>query len=117
MPRFNDEFSHPAREAGSAFVPLLGVNLDRHLCERHERVVGKDNQVAFQGLFLQLPGGLTSLSLREGESEGVETSGWFDLDHTWTALLGSLYRGRQTDRSAPDPVSGLRDRASQQTGR
>ena len=56
MPRFNDEFSHPAREAGSAFVPLLGVNLDMHLCERHERVVGKDNQVAFQGLFLQLPG-------------------------------------------------------------
>ena len=51
MPRFNDEFSHPAREAGSAFVPLLGVNLDMHLCERHERVVGKDNQVAFQGSY------------------------------------------------------------------
>jgi len=55
MPAFNAEFSHPARESGSAFVPLAGIDLDDYLCERHERVVGKDNCVRFAGLQLQIP--------------------------------------------------------------
>ena len=55
MPRFNARFSHPSREPGSAFVPLAGIDLDDYLCERHERVVGKDNSVTFEGLSLQLP--------------------------------------------------------------
>jgi len=55
MPRFNEEFSHPAREQGNAFVPLAGINLDDYLCEQYERVVGKDNNVQFETLTLQLP--------------------------------------------------------------
>jgi hypothetical protein len=55
MPKFNQEFSHPAREHGNAFVPLAGINLDDYLCEQVERVVGKDNSVQFQRLSLQLP--------------------------------------------------------------
>lgn len=55
LPAFNAEFSHPAREAGSAFVPLAGINLDDYLCERYERVVRKDNCVQFEGLSLQIP--------------------------------------------------------------
>jgi len=55
IPAFNTEFSHPARETGSAFVPLAGINLDDYLCERYERVVGKDNCVKFEGLSLQIP--------------------------------------------------------------
>jgi hypothetical protein len=55
MPRFNQEFSHAAREQGGAFVPLAGLNLDDYLCEQYERVVGKDNSVQFEGLSLQLP--------------------------------------------------------------
>jgi len=55
MPAFNEEFSHPARETGDAFVPLAGVNLDDYLCERYERVVRKDNCVQFKKLTLQLP--------------------------------------------------------------
>lgn len=55
MPAFNKEFSHPAREKGSAFVPLAGVNLDDYLCERYERVVRKDNCVRFNNLNLQIP--------------------------------------------------------------
>jgi hypothetical protein len=54
-PAFNREFSHPAREAGSAFVPFLGGNLDDVLCEQYERTVGKDNCIRFDGLVLQLP--------------------------------------------------------------
>lgn len=54
-PAFNREFAHPAREEGSAFVPFLGANLDDHLCEQHERTVGKDNGVRFENLVLQIP--------------------------------------------------------------
>ncbi len=54
-PAFNREFSHTAAEQGSAFVPLLGVNLDDVLCEQYERTVGKDNCVRFEGLVLQIP--------------------------------------------------------------
>jgi hypothetical protein len=55
MPAFNAEFSHPSREQGSGFVPLAGMDLDDYLCERHERVVGKDNTIQFQRLPLQIP--------------------------------------------------------------
>jgi len=54
-PAFNREFSHPAREEGSAFVPFLGGSLDDVLCEQYERTVGKDNCIHFEGLVLQIP--------------------------------------------------------------
>lgn len=55
LPAFNAEFKQPAMEAGSAFVPFIGGELDEYLCEQYERVVGKDNCVAFEGLRLQIP--------------------------------------------------------------
>ena len=54
-PAFNQEFSHPAREEGSAFVLYRGGPLDDVLCEQYERTVGKDNCVRFEGLVLQIP--------------------------------------------------------------
>lgn len=54
-PGFNAEFMQPALEEGSAFVPWIGGGLDDHLCEVYERVVGKDNCVAFEGMALQIP--------------------------------------------------------------
>ena len=54
-PRFNAEFAVPAREAGSAFVPWIGGNLDDILSEQSERTVGSDNCVKFEGLRLQIP--------------------------------------------------------------
>lgn len=55
LPAFNAEFMQPALAEGSAFVPWIGGELDDILCEQHERVVGKDNCVAFEGLKLQIP--------------------------------------------------------------
>lgn len=52
---FNAEFMQPAMEDGSAFVASIGQDLDDVLCEQHERVVGKDNCVSFEGLKLQIP--------------------------------------------------------------
>jgi len=54
-PAFNQEFRHPAREAGSAFVPYLGGPLADRLCAQHDRTVGKDNCVRFEGMVLQIP--------------------------------------------------------------
>ncbi|MFQ5328920.1 MAG: hypothetical protein ACE5D4_02900 [Thermodesulfobacteriota bacterium] len=55
MPAFNGEFSHPPAVEGSAFVPLLGLNLDDILCEHFERTVGADNCVSFEGKVLHVP--------------------------------------------------------------
>ena len=55
LPAFNAEFKEPAREPGSAFVPLFQVPIDDILCEQHDRTVGRDNCVSFEGLTLQIP--------------------------------------------------------------
>lgn len=55
MPAFNDEFRVTAKAEGSAFVPWIDGNIDDVLCEKHERTVGKNNCVSFEGLALQIP--------------------------------------------------------------
>lgn len=55
MPAFNAEFCVPAREPGTGFVPLMGREVDDILCEHHQRTVGKDNCVSFEGKSLQIP--------------------------------------------------------------
>lgn len=52
---FNKRFTVKPTESGSAFVPLAGIDLELVLAERHERVVGKDSVVSFEGVALQLP--------------------------------------------------------------
>lgn len=55
LPRFNKTFKRKAREAGSAFVPILDQRLDDILCLQCERSVRPDNCVSYQGLLLQIP--------------------------------------------------------------
>jgi transposase len=50
----NDRFAVAAAEEGDAFVPFVG-DLAGILCAKHERVVGNDNCVKFEGLVLQIP--------------------------------------------------------------
>ena len=55
MPAFNAEFARPARVEESAFVRMSQPEaLEDILCGLHERVVGKDNCVSFEGRVLQL---------------------------------------------------------------
>lgn len=54
-PRFNERFTVPAPEPGSAFVPLLGVDLKEILCVHEPRTVRSDNCVAWRGMTLQIP--------------------------------------------------------------
>lgn len=55
LPAFNAEFSVPAREDSSAFVPWIGGKLEDTLCEQYERTVGHDNCVRFENVCLQIP--------------------------------------------------------------
>ena len=52
---FNEEFAVPAAESGTAFVPFIGPGLADVPCEHHERTVGRDNCVSFEGKRLQIP--------------------------------------------------------------
>lgn len=54
-PAFNAKFTEKPAEAGSAFVPWIGGNLDDYLSEHFERTVGRDNCVSFEKLTLQIP--------------------------------------------------------------
>ena len=51
----NREFCVAAALEGTAYVPFISGGLPDILCEQHERTVGNDNCVSFEGLSLQLP--------------------------------------------------------------
>jgi hypothetical protein len=56
MAQHNEEFAREAADSASAFVPYVAqASLRDVLCEHHERVVGLDNTVRFEGLVLQIP--------------------------------------------------------------
>jgi hypothetical protein len=51
----NRKFAVPASQTGSAFVPVVHLNLDRIFSIQHERVVAKDNTIQFANRVLQVP--------------------------------------------------------------
>jgi transposase len=55
LPAHNKAFRVPAAEPGTAFVAYIGRDLDDVLCIQEERVVGRDNCVAYKRLSLQIP--------------------------------------------------------------
>lgn len=57
LKRFNRRFMVEPAESGSAFVPLLGVDIDNMSCRQVERQVTRDSCISYQGLTLHLPEG------------------------------------------------------------
>ena len=55
VPDFNRRFTVKPTDSESAFIALVGVDLDLLLSIRHERVVRNDSTVTFNRLILQLP--------------------------------------------------------------
>ena len=55
MPRHNAQFTVPAAQPGTAYVPFIGAALRDTLCEQFERVVRQGNCVEFERLMLQIP--------------------------------------------------------------
>lgn len=54
VPQFNQRFSKPASQRGTAFVPLRRKDLDLVFALQHERVVARDNTVSFANKVWQL---------------------------------------------------------------
>lgn len=52
---FNQRFTVKPTQPDSAFVPLVGIDLQLLMAIQHERTVGRDNTVRFHGHILQLP--------------------------------------------------------------
>lgn len=55
VPAFNRRFTVEPADPSSAFVPLVGIDLELLLSLQHDRVVQNDSTVRFEGLRLQLP--------------------------------------------------------------
>ena len=55
VPDFNRRFTVTPAQPGSAFVSLIGVDLELLLSVQHERTVWNDSTVSFESLKLQLP--------------------------------------------------------------
>jgi transposase len=54
LPKHNKQFSVQPAEAGTAFVPHSGADLNKIFSKQHERVAGNDNVVTFGRLKLQI---------------------------------------------------------------
>ena len=54
VPQFNQRFSKPAAQRGTAFVPLRRKDLDLVFSLQHERIVARDNTVSFANQTWQL---------------------------------------------------------------
>jgi hypothetical protein len=55
VPAHNARFAVAAAQPGSAFVPVLGIDLREVLCHEEERQVGPDNTVVLHKVRLQIP--------------------------------------------------------------
>jgi len=55
LPAHNAGFRVPAAEPGTAFIAYVGRDLADILCLQEDRVVGRDNCVAYKRLSLQIP--------------------------------------------------------------
>lgn len=67
MPRYNKLFRVDAKESGTAFIPVVGADLERVFSLRHERTVYRDNTVHLENRVLQLPkiDGVSTLAKRK----------------------------------------------------
>ena len=54
LPQFNRQFTVPAQESGSGFVPCGGADLDGILSHQEDRMVGHDNTLSYGRRLLQL---------------------------------------------------------------
>jgi len=96
VPQHNATFARPARDPASAFVALGAANLDHILCLEEERVVARDNTVAFGRRVLQLapqPGRRSCVGLRVVVRQ--------HLDGHHTISRGTHCLGRYTDAGQP----------------
>jgi hypothetical protein len=93
---FNRRFQVAAAQAGSAFVPYRGKNLERIFSLQFERTVNRDNTVSFQNLTLQIE------PVRwRGTLAGCAVIVHQHLDGTLSLSYGPHAFGRYDERGGP----------------
>jgi transposase len=93
---FNRRFQVEAAQAGSAFVPYRGKNLERIFSLQFERTVNRDNTVSFQNLGLQIE------PVRwRGTLAGCTVIVHQHLDGSLSLSYGPHSLGRYNERGAP----------------
>jgi hypothetical protein len=102
---FNRRFQVAPGQAGSAFVPYRGKDLERIFSPQCERTVNRDNTVAFQNLTLQIEPVRWRGTLAGLHRHRAPTPGWKLESQLWAALSRSL---RRAGRSHPQPETSGR---------
>jgi len=93
---FNRRFQVEAAQAGSAFVPYRGKNLERIFSLQFERTVNPDNTVRFQNLILQIE------PVRwRGTLAGCAVTLHQHLDRTLSLSYGPHSLGRYDEHGGP----------------
>jgi hypothetical protein len=114
IPDFNRRFTVTPAQDGTAFVPMIGINLELVFSVQHERSVYNDSTVSFESLHLQLP----------RDDQRAHYVRCPVLVHEFPdGMLGISYQGRLLARydrtgellAAPAPPP-TRARTAQQTG-
>jgi transposase len=95
-PWHNTHWTEPARESGSAFVPLGAVDLEAILCVQHERVVAADNTVVLGQRRLQIAPNAWRCSFARCTVKVCE-----QLDGTLTVRYGPHLLGRWNAAGEP----------------
>lgn len=113
LPDYNATFARPPRDPASAFVALGDVDLDPILCHEAERVVARDNTVAFGRRVLQIapqPGRRTCAGLRVTVREHLD--GRLTLTHGARCLGTYAADGQPVEEptARPDRAPHLRPR-------
>jgi transposase len=96
VPQFNQRFSKPASQRGTAFVPLRRKDLDLVFSLQHERIVARDNTVSFANQTWQL----ARCKLR-ATLAGCRVTIHEHLDQTISITFGPHLVGRYNTAAAP----------------
>jgi len=96
VPQFNQSFSKPAAQRGTAFVPLRRKDLDLVFALQHERIVARDNTVSFANQTWQLERGKLRATLA-----GCRVTIHEHLDQTVSITFGPHLVGRYNAAAAP----------------
>ena len=105
----NRKFAVPAQQAGTAFLPYAGADLEKIFSLQHYRVVGNDNTVRFHNLTLQIESQTFRYSLARCEVLVCR-----HLDHTLSLHYGPHCLGRydSAGKLLSAPVSARKRRTA-----
>src|SRR6202007_567041 len=96
MEEFNQRFAVPAAEAGHAFLPVRGKNLDLIFSVQHERTVSQDNTVQIGPRLLQIEKTRWRATLA-----GCRVMVYEHLDGSWSIGYGPHIGGRYSREGLP----------------